>query len=170
MEKRLIPTLLIIIGIIAILAAVGILLHPKITSSLQDELLPPNLAGIPLNQAIYGPEAIQGVIQLHGVDFPLEDAAIGSYGTQGEITIWVSVEPDVATATELIDLMTEKINLERSPFSIPTIKEFNGTPVYVLEGLGQQHYYWRVGQLILWLAADYEIAEEALGECLAFYR
>lgn len=122
MEKRLIPTLLIIVGIIAIMASVGISLHPLITSSPQNKLLPTDLAGIPLNQAIYGPEAITGVIQLHGVDFPLEDAALGSYSTPGEITIWASVEPDDATATDLLDLMTEKINLERSPFTIPTVK------------------------------------------------
>jgi len=170
MNNRLTPILLVIVGIISILAAVGILLYPRLTSETQKELLPPDMTGLPLNQAVYGPEAITGVIQLHGVDFPLEDAAIGSYGTQGEITLWVSVEPDENTATKLMDLMTEKINLGRSPFTLPVVKEFNNTTVYVLEGLGQQHYYWQVGKLILWLAADHEIADQALGESLMFYR
>jgi hypothetical protein len=170
MNKRLAPILLVIVGIISILAAVGILFYPRLTSETQKELLPPDLAGLPLNQAVYGMEAITGVIQLHGVDFPLEDAAIGNYGTQGEITLWVSVEPDENTATDLMDLMTEKINLGRSPFTLPVVSVFNNTPVYVLEGLGQQHYYWQVDELILWLAADYELADQVLEESLAFYR
>jgi hypothetical protein len=170
MNKRVIPVLLILIGALIILSAVGILLHPKLVRSPQKELLPQALDGLPLNQAIYGPEAIAGVIELHGVDFALEDAGIGQYGTQGEITLWVSVEPDAATAAELNDLMTEKINEGRSTFTLPEIQQFGGTPVYVLEGLGQMHYYWQASDLILWLAADHDIANQVLGECLNFYR
>jgi len=170
MSKRVIPILLMIIGFLIFISAVGILLSPKLASTPQKELLPQALGGLPLNQAIYGPEAIAGVIELHGVDFPLEDAAIGQYGNQGEITLWVSVEPDAATAAELNNLMTEKINEGRSPFTLPVIQQFGGTPVYVLEGLGQMHYYWQAGDLILWLAADYEIANVVLEECLDFYR
>jgi hypothetical protein len=170
MNKRVIPIVLIVIGILIILSAVGILLHPKLARSPQKELLPQSLGGLPLNQAVYGPEAIAGVIELHGVDFALEDAAIGQYGAQGEITLWVSVEPDEPTAAELNDLMTEKINEGRSPFTLPVIQQIDGTPIYVLEGLGQMHYYWQAGDLILWLAADYDIANQVLGECLDFYR
>jgi hypothetical protein len=170
MKKSIIIIGLIVIGILIIISAMGILLYPNLTSEIQKELLPPRLVGLSLNQAIFGPEAITGVIQLHGVDFPLEDAAIGQYGTQGEITLWVSVEPEVTTATDLIDLMTEKINLGRSPFSFPVVKQFGDTPVYLLEGLGQQHYYWQAGHLVIWLAAEYEMADQVLKECLAFYR
>jgi hypothetical protein len=82
----------------------------KTGSQTLKELLPQSLGGLPLEQSIHGPEAITGVIELHGVDFPLEDAAIGEYGNQGEITLRVSVEPDKATVAEINDRMTEKIN------------------------------------------------------------
>jgi hypothetical protein len=170
LNNRLIPTVLIVIGSLIIFSAVGILLYPKIATNPRERLLPQTLGGMPLTQAIYGPEAVAGVIQLHGVDFPLEDAAIGQYGHQGEITLWISVEPDAATATELNDLMTEKINLGRSPFTNPVIQQIRGTPVYILEGLGQQHYYWQTEELIVWIAADFDIAMRVLGECLEYYQ
>jgi hypothetical protein len=170
MSKRLIPIVVMIVGLLIILSAVGILLHSIFAANFQKGLLPPALGGMPLKQAVFGPEAIAGVIELHGVDFPLEDAAIGQYGNQGEITLWVSVESDETTAAELNDLMTEKINEGRSPFTLPVIRQIQGTPVYVLEGLGQIHYYWQAGDLILWLAADYDIANQILGECLGFYQ
>ena len=170
MKNRVTPIVLIALGSMIILSALGILLYPKLTRAPKKELLPQTLGGLPLTQAVYGPEAVAGVIQLHGVDFVLEDAAIGQYGNQGEITLWVSIEPDAATAAELNDLMTEKINIGRSPFTLPVIEQIKGTPVYVLEGLGQQHYYWQAGELILWLAADFSIAHDVLGRCLDYYQ
>ena len=170
MKKNHIPTLLIVIGFLILLSAVGIFLYPRITDNLNKEILPQNLGGLPLTRATYGPEAVSSVIQLHGVDFPMDDAAIGYYGSEGEITVWVSVEPDQQTAAELNDLMTEKINLGRSPFTMPVIEKFGSTPVYVLEGLGQQHYYWQADNLIIWLAANFDIAANVLAESLSYYR
>jgi hypothetical protein len=41
--------------------------------------------------------------------------------------------------------------------------------VYQVEGLGQAHYYFQSGDLIIWLAADKALADTSLAELLAFY-
>ena len=71
MKKNQIPTLLIVIGFLILLSAVGIFLYPRITDNLDKEILPQNLGRLPLTRATYGPEAVSSVIQLHGVDFPM---------------------------------------------------------------------------------------------------
>ena len=57
----------------------------------------------------------------------------------------------------------------RSPFEELGSFELDDFVIYELEGIGQTHYYWQSGRLVLWLAADGELAERALGEVVIFY-
>jgi hypothetical protein len=167
--KPMLPFLLIGTGGIVLILAAIFLFRDASQPKQPHALLPPALSGIALTEQTLGPEAIAGVIELHGVDFPLSDAAIGVYGSQSQATLWISVEPDTGTAAQLTDQMTEKINAGRSPFTLPTISSFAGKQVYALTGLGQQHYYWQAGELVIWLSVNSEIATQALQECLAYY-
>jgi hypothetical protein len=35
--------------------------------------------------------------------------------------------------------------------------------------MGQKHFYFQSGDLLIWLAADQEIAEQAISQVLEFY-
>jgi hypothetical protein len=41
--------------------------------------------------------------------------------------------------------------------------------VYELDGMGQRHFYFRSDQLIIWLAVDVRLAEDALRQVLILY-
>jgi hypothetical protein len=41
--------------------------------------------------------------------------------------------------------------------------------IYELEGMGQRHYYFQSGKLLIWMAANPELAEQAITEILKFY-
>src|SRR3990172_85166 len=56
-----------------------------------------------------------------------------------------------------------------SPFS-PVGERQDGTRiVYELDGMGQKHFYFQSGKMIVWLAVNPERAEEALTQVLKFY-
>lgn len=168
-SKPILPFVLIGTGAIVLILAAIFLLRDAGQPQQPRALLPPALRGLALTEQTLGPAAVAGVIELHGVDFELSDAAIGVYGSQSQATLWISVEPDADTAVQLTDLMSEKINAGRSPFTLPTVSSVAGKQVYALTGLGQQHYYWQAGELVIWLSANFDIAAQALQECLAYY-
>ncbi len=130
---------------------------------------PHTIAGVPLSQVITGPEAIRSIQQLHGKEFPLVSGAVATYG-DGNIVLWVSGAGDEAAAAELTALMTERIAEGRSPFTEEGTRQVDGFTIYDLSGLGQRHFYWQSGDLVLWLAADEALAEDALKEVVSFYR
>ena len=41
--------------------------------------------------------------------------------------------------------------------------------IFELDGLGQRHYYFRSGLLVIWIAVNNDLAEDALSELLMFY-
>jgi hypothetical protein len=41
--------------------------------------------------------------------------------------------------------------------------------IYVLDGMGQRHFYYQSDRLVIWLAADPEMAEQALDQVLEVY-
>ena len=72
-------------------------------------------------------------------------------------------------AKQILVQMRDKIAEGNSPFTPIAERNINGRMVYELDGLGQKHYYYQSGDLIVWLAANEEEAEQALAESLAFY-
>ena len=47
--------------------------------------------------------------------------------------------------------------------------KYGSRTVYELVGMGQLHYYFRSGNLVIWLAANEQVAELALQDALDFY-
>ncbi len=73
-------------------------------------------------------------------------------------------------AQSMLSEMEEKIAQGKSPFS-PIGKRKDGKrPIYELDGFGQKHFYFRSKNLLIWLAAEAEIAERALVHTLEYYR
>jgi hypothetical protein len=133
--------------------------------------LPERIADLPLKQSLLGEEAIDEVSRLHGDDFALSSGAVGMYGTDHSITLWVAGAPYQTMADWMLVAMREKIAKPsgNSPFSPVGERQDRSRTIYELDGMDQKHFYFQSGKLIVWLAADPERAEEALTQTLEFY-
>ena len=65
--------------------------------------------------------------------------------------------------------MRQKIAEGNSPFT--PVDEFDSRhrKIYVLEGMGQRHYYFQSQNLVIWLAANPAFADKALQQILEVY-
>jgi len=106
---------------------------------------------------------------MHGQEFQLNQGAVGSYGQDGEITIYVAGTPLKYMAGRLLTGMRDKIEAVNSPFTPIAEREIDQGMIYELEGMGQMHFYFQSDDLIVWLAVNGSHAEVALQQALAFY-
>lgn len=169
MHKSRLAVFFIALGLLFFLVSMALLIHQLRPEERNTELLPRQLVGLPLQRAVYGVQAIDEIRRLHNSSLPLSDGAVGVYGKQGELQLWVSVADSEALAEQLVEEMEQKIAQGNSPFVPVADWEQRGTKIYALEGLGQLHYYFRTGTRVIWLAADAALAEDALADVLAYY-
>ncbi len=131
--------------------------------------VPSSLAGERLSQQLTGVEAVDDISRLHAKQFPLVSGAKAVYGG-GAATLWVSGAPAAPMAAEMVRVMTAKIAEGQSPFTPLPTRTVRGTSVHELTGMGQRHFYFQAGALVLWLAVDETAAETALQDVLAYYQ
>lgn len=166
--KRIIPVALITLGIVLTLGAVSFLFWNSPKSSPSNVELPNQIAGVPLTDSQQGTDAIAVITNLHGQEFPVDYGAVGVYGNR-EITVWIAGAASESIARQMTDAMQQKIAEGKSPFT-PTGEIQDGTrKIYALEGMEQQHYYFQLQNLVIWLAVDPAIADEALQQILEVY-
>jgi len=166
--KRIFPLALITLGILLSIGALSQLyLNNRVSSSAALDL-PNQLAELRMTDSKSGDQAISEFTDLHGKSFPVISGAVGIYGNR-EITLWVAGTTSDSIAKELTDAMQKRIAEGNSPFT--PINEINqrNRKVYVLEGMGQRHYYFQSQNLVIWLAADPALADEALQQILEVY-
>lgn len=168
MLKRSGPVALVIAGALLLLGSAGYLLYARALADPGGAAVPDSIAGAPLSQKTVGIEAVAEVTRLHGKEFPLTSGAMAMYG-EGAAALWVSGTAASPLAAEMVRAMTDKIAQGHSPFTPTGTRRLNGRDVYELDGLGQRHFYFQSGSLVIWLAADDSIAENAMGEVLQFY-
>jgi hypothetical protein len=124
-----------------------------------------------LSQSLTAEDSISEVARLHGNDFSLSSGAVGMYGTDHSIILWVAGAPYQTMADWMLVAMREKIAMpsSNSPFSPVGERQDRSRTIYELDGMDQKHFYFQSGKLIVWLAADPKWAEEALSQTLQFY-
>ena len=168
-KTRILSYLFYVGGVVVLTGTVLFYLHtqPKSNENLV-ERVPQSIVGLKLSQVITGQEAIDSIHQLHGKEFPLSSGAVATYGTQNA-TLWVSGTEGEREVANLTELMKTRIAEGHSPFIDQGSFKVDGILVYALEGLGQVHYYWQSGGLVLWLAVDQELAISALQQTVEFY-
>jgi hypothetical protein len=160
---------LIIFGVILVMF---VIVYPFGESANEDSAnipLPEEIAGQPMRAEAFGLQAVENITGLHGKEFELTDGAFGSYGTKGEITLWISCSNSEASAGQLIIEMRDKIAEGNSPFEPIGEEALVGRMVYQLEGFGQAHFYFQSGALVIWLTVDKALAEASLAQLLVFY-
>jgi hypothetical protein len=126
-----------------------------------DISLPDRIGDLPLVETESGQAAALEIGSLHGKTIPLVAAAVGHYGLSGEATLWVAAAASEAQAMALGEAMGEAIGQGRSPFTPLAPQVVSGATVYRLSGMGQEHMYFQVGRLVVWLAADPAVVESA---------
>ncbi|MFA5873876.1 MAG: hypothetical protein WC832_07915 [Anaerolineales bacterium] len=123
--------------------------------------LPEQLAGLPLSSQMNGPQAVTDFSNLHGEQFPLTSGAVGIYGDH-QATLWVAGAPLNLMAARMVTAMRDKIAEGNSPFTPTNEYQDNQRTIYILEGMEQKHFYFQSHNLVIWLAADADIADAAL--------
>ncbi len=169
MKRRIIPFLLIGLGL-AVLAAAFLIWRSIDTGAPPEAVdLPESIAGLPRTDEAYGAQAVVNITQLHSKDFPLTSGAIGIYGASRQAILWVTGAASRRSASDLVIAMRDKIALGNSPYT-PKGERLEGKrTIYELDGLGQTNFYFQSAKLVIWLAVDPDLAEGALEECLRFY-
>jgi len=167
--KRFGALLLIVLGFIVIVVSVLFTFYNALISNPKAASLPHTLADQSLRIAVYGEEAIDQVVQLHGKRFALISGGVGTYGNQDEVTLWVTGTIFSRSAQEMVEAMQEKIEQNETPFQPVGILNHAGHSVRKLSGMGQQHFYFQAGALVVWLAADPYLAEDALDDAMQFF-
>lgn len=167
--KRIIAILLIVLGAAIIIASAGYYLFLRAVENPGPEPLPDRLVEHPLVTQVTGAQAISEINQMHGKEFLLTSGAVGVYGEGRQAILWISGAPGGWMAKRILIQMRDKITEGNSPFTPIAERNIDGRMVYELDGLGQKHFYFQSGDLIIWLAANVDGAELALAESLAFY-
>ena len=166
--RRILPALLVGIGTLLIAVPTGWLYFSSLVNHPAAVLLPDQIAGLQMTDYTTGAQAAAQFEDLHNKQFPLTSGAIGIYGDR-EITLWAAGAPLDFMASRMVEAMREKITEGNSPFT--PIEQFDQgkRTIYVLEGMGQKHFYFQSKNLIIWLATDPALAEAAIQQTLEAY-
>jgi hypothetical protein len=155
-------------GVVIAVTAFGWLYYEQKIANPAPVSIPSTLAGLPLKDQMTGRQASFDFSQLHGKQFPLISGAVGVYGNH-QATLWLAGTPLKAMAAEMVTAMRDKIAEGRSPFTPTGAFSNNGRTIYSLEGMGQKHYYFQSGNLVIWLAIEANLAEPALQQLKEYY-
>jgi len=168
MMKRIFPLAMICVGILLSLGALATLYlgNPRALSKTTN--LPREIAGYSLSDSKSGEAATADFTNMHGQEFPVTSGEIGYYGN-GKMTLWVAGTSSASTAANMVSAMREKIAQNNSPFR-PTNEIQNGNrKVYVLDGMGLKHYYFQSQTLVIWIAAEPDVADTAIQQILEVF-
>lgn len=170
-SNKWLPILLILLGGALLLTMVvfSIFGFPQ-PNQISDLALPPQLGGYSLSKQITGSSAVSEFTELHGKNLVVEDGVKGIYGKWSAATVWVAEAETENAARQLLTDMEAKIAEGRSPFTPHASMVVNDRTIYVLDGMGQSHFYFLSGNALIWLAANPAIADQALQDALNFYR
>jgi len=169
MVKRWLAVLIVCLGAFLIILAFSFSLYQHRLNQINPAPLPNELAGLSLNNETSGQPALAELSWMHGQEFQLNQGAVGSYGANNEIKLYIAGTPFSFMAGRMINDMRDKIAWSDTPFTPVTEKVYGQRTVYKLNGLGQEHNYFQSGNLVIWLATDEELTEAALSQALDYY-
>ena len=169
-ENNRFPILMIAAGMLLLFGTLGSMYFTRQIENPESVPLPPHLGNVAIITKSDGWQARLDFQALHQKDFPLTSGSVGHYGMEREATLWVAGAPFKWLAGKLVNDMRQRIAEGNSPFSPTGSRRHLDHTVYELEGMGQKHVYYQSDHYIIWLAADADLAEEALSQTMAFYR
>ncbi len=158
--SRVSPSLMVAGGLLVLAAAAAALLQ-GLPGQAGEIPVPDRLSDLSLGERKSGATAADEIARLHGKAFPLAEAVVARYGPNAEATLWVAGTSNDVEAAALLEAMRGAIAGADSPFTALEPRLIDGDTVYPLRGMGQEHMYFRSGRLVVWLAADPDVAEAA---------
>ena len=166
--KRLISIGLIAAGILLIAGVVVWSYFWNLTKQPGEVSLPDSIAGLQMTNYTTGDQAVAEFEDLHGKQFPVTSGSIGIYGNH-QLTLWAAGAPSSSMASDMVAAMEEKIAQGNSPFTPLEQLNQGDRTIYVLEGMGQKHYYFQSNNLVIWLAVSPALADQAIQQTLEVY-
>ena len=156
-------------GFLVLAAVVGALLQGR-PAQAGEVSVPDRLGTLALTARQTGAGAADEITRLHGKALPLASAVVARYGPNAEATLWVAGTSNEEEAAALVVAMRDAIGAADTPFTPLEPIQIDGVAVYPLRGLGQEHIYFRAGRLVLWLAANDDVAESTRRALMEAYR
>lgn len=133
--------------------------------SVQKEYLPNEVFELSLTKKLTGSEAESFVNRLHYGTVAAEENEIGFYSSEkGSAVIYISYYNSIDEASEILLQMVEKIENVPSPFEGGDSFELYDHIIYRYSGLGQSHFVFSSGNILLWISADVLWAELFLND------
>ena len=129
--------------------------------------IPYEVAGLPIQMHLVGPEADEEIARLHRGSFALTGAAIALY-QNAEATVWVGGAESTAKTRLIVYQMTQSIARVDSPFTPVGQRRLRDLDVYELVGMGQAHFYFQVDDRVYWLAITPDRVDRGLQDLLDF--
>ena len=166
-RRRLGPLALVALGLLFLL---GALLWATLGRQARDPAplaIPAEVAGLPLQAHLFGPEAATEIRQLHRSRFPVTGAAIAMYGDRSAM-LWVARSWGSLGARVMRMWMTRAIARSDTPFTPVGQRQLSGVTVYELTGMGRYHFYFQVGDRVYWLAVVANRSEQGLSDLIDF--
>lgn len=135
-----------------------------------EKLFPSQVAEMNRIEVIAGEQALNSVSMLHGKDIPMKQAYVATYQGQGnqEMTLWYSETNNPQDAQLLFQSMDEKMPNSEAFKDYKTVKLDNQDYKFVT-GMGQDHYYWLIGNRVLWIAVQGSDSLKVLKEIIPLY-
>lgn len=135
-----------------------------------EKLFPSQLAQMKRIELISGEEALNSVSMLHGKDIPMKQAYVANYQDDGnrQMTIWYSETNNPQDAQVLFQSMDEKMPKTNAFKDYKTVSLDNRDYKFVT-GMGQDHYFWLIGNRVLWLAVQGSDSLNVLKEVIPLY-
>ena len=156
-------------GILVLILGIVVYILSGADQNADTQLVPLKLADQPLSHLTTGQEALFEINQIHGKAFPLTAGTVGRYGNEDQAVIWVAEAIDEAAAKEILLAMRDRIAEGKSPFTPTSEQQTGDHNIYMLDGIGHKHFYFRSRNLIVWTAVDIPLYERVVAQVLDFY-
>jgi len=134
-------------------------------------IYPPDSIGpMKLKESKTGSEALKELFRLHGKRMGLANGYVGEYrGENGNATVYYSVAKNEDISVRLLEFMVKRIG-EGNKYFQGLKEERRGSFIfYSVTGMGQNHFFFRIADKVIWIAADAPVAEMFLDESLKIY-
>mgnify|MGYP002336055277 CR=1 FL=1 len=132
-------------------------------AAVESSVVPQTLGTLTLVSSVQGLDALREFSSLHNKEFALVGGYRADYASGKETaTLWVAEANDDASALALTQDMAKKIGTGNAMFQNLQELVISGRQIYVVDGGGQQHYFYAHGNEVVWLATEPSLAAAAL--------
>jgi hypothetical protein len=126
-------------------------------------LLPGELGRLVLQREISGENARRIVDRMHGTAVAQRENTIGYYGgSAGGATLYVTLYETAGEASQVEQVMADRIAAGNPVFGHFRIIEVRGRKVAICYGMGQTHFFLSRGRALYWLAVENDLAHETI--------